>query len=279
MRFKFPVVSLVSVLFCLCYQFPARGASWPFGGAFNRAYWGIAGGPTFNEARANMFSSVTFLTTFGPLTIENTNHNVVEQTRGYGETFLGWGFQWMRWLYLGGRFGINCSSFTAKSSNTLFYTEPLPPEAIEGSYTLINKVEARLDRVEFIFDFKPGLVFHNKAMLYGVIGGATDYERLNVRSYFEFIDFSFFFATTQQSEHFNRARDVLGLRCGLGLEYLLSWHLSLHVSYISTHYGKVSAFEIFNSITNSGTVENGRIERYSIKPRRQVAEIGLSWYF
>lgn len=275
MKFKRSLF-LVLVGFVLTAAIPLEAEGYY---AFDGFYLGAVVGPEIQRADAEMATSVNFFDSYIFLHLTaNANHQTTDQIQVFGEIFGGWGKQWIEWFYLGGRLGVNFSSFHVTSSNTFTNHDPLDSFFIS---THKNKTTTQLGSAEFTFDLKPGLVFYKRSMLFGMIGGACTNGKLKGESDFTFLDLSGFFPPGPyfNSVSLKQSKTLLGFRYGLGLETFLSKYFSLQVSYIYTHYRKLTASETTSVILPVPGPPNGYTAQFSTKPSKQLFSLGLTGYF
>lgn len=243
---------------------------------FDGFYLGVAAGPETQRADAEIATTVVFPDTFAATihTVTDVSDLTIDQIQPFGEIFGGWGRQWSKWVYVGGRLGVNFSSFHITSANTIVNND------VDSEFfsTLSDKVRTRLLSSEFTFDLKPGVVFCQRSMLFGIIGGAYTNEKLNGESAFVFTNMGST-VTSFNSVHLEKSKTFVGIRYGFGLETFLYKCLSLQVSYIYTDYPKFTVSGTGNVTNENGTVPGGYGAKFSTKPSKQLFSLGLAWYF
>jgi opacity protein-like surface antigen len=186
----------------------------------------------------------------------------------WGEIFVGYGCTPCDWLYLGARLGSNFSSselvVTAKGA-AIFEETPLEPSLV-GRFKM-NSVEPTLDA-------KPGFVFCEDTMLFGLIGVALNRAEADLNFLLRFVvseeaQFSL------DSNH-RTSDDVWGARFGFGLERLICCRYGLCVTYVYTVYPSKQG-----SIGDPQALLLDEVGQLLVRmrPSRQVASIGLSYYF
>lgn len=259
-------LSLISCITSAHALFGGRSQS----DAFNGFYAGAAAGIASNMADVSVVSTVTGQG--APLAIGNNESWDTYELNPWGELYAGWGCRFASCFYLGGRVGVNFSSFSQKndtSSGTLTF---LTAEA-----SVNDVARTKLWVAEPTFDLKPGIVFCEKTMVFGIVGVAWNRHELDHESTFLLqvpgsVD-------VVEKTTFKGRKTRAALRVGLGLECMITRCVSLHASYVYTYYGK-------SSVTGERTfnipdpVDENADHRTSFKSRasKGVASIGISYY-
>lgn len=257
--------SLTEFLFCGCDLSPCPTAPCrPFSGFFV----GVNGGIATNMAETSMFSN---LVNEGDLSESFLTENNIYQLRPWGEVFGGWGWQFC-WLYLGGRVGANFSRFDPESRLNAQIFEIIA--GVPGSIdTYNNTIKTELRITEYTFDFKPGIVFCNNTMLFGIFGAALNKQHMHGKSMYELSGPDVTDPGTAEIE-VSRRRSSAGFRGGAGIEHMFCGCLSLNLMYVYTRY-----WELSDTDSRINPVDQGFTATFSTKAHKQVTSIGLTAYF
>jgi opacity protein-like surface antigen len=270
-------------VFCLMALLPALALSaWslPCGcDPFEGMYVGAAIGPATNMASQSSNTLARFDAQMDPGDqLALVSHGDFYHVRPWGEVYTGWGMRFCNWLYLGGRFGVNFSSFHVNgptSQSNLVILEPTTPP--DFTITLSDAAHTKTWSVEYTLDFKPGIVWCDQTMLFGIIGAAFNRATLNGDSRFVYANAE---GLTTNSTLRVRGRETsAGLRGGIGLEQMLTYCISLNISYVYTSYWSLEAKGRGDTQTQLGVLADGHNSRFTSRARRQVTSIGLSYYF
>jgi len=173
-------IVLLCLSFCICESLTA--GLFMCDNTFDGIYFGISGGVGTNMAKTKSTTLVGF-NFQDPLQLEPIRECKFYTIKPSGEFFAGWGKQFSC-FYLGGRAGIN---FIDQNVNVSSITK----ERIRSSpvfVTLEETISSEMWCAEYTLDFKPGLVLCDRALLFGIVGGAYNKERLVGTSRFIDVD-------------------------------------------------------------------------------------------
>ncbi len=251
---------------------------------FNGCYAGIAGGAVLNVTTPFYDSSYNALGSFLlPNTIINRNDDPIYQHRGWGEIYAGWGHQWSR-LYLGGRLGVNFSSFNLTQHN-IAQVNTRTPIGFPGPLLTTNvsqksTISTKLGPVEFTFDVKPGLVF-NRTMFFGLIGGAVNKERVTFHSEYLLTSTSpEGNSTIPLNLNLEKEGRGVAFRWGVGLEHFFTKCIALEALYVHTKYWNLNDELMSTTLfTLPLPVTLNQFDSFASRPKRHVISLGLSCYF
>jgi opacity protein-like surface antigen len=181
-----------------------------------------------------------------------------------GELYLGYGCEVGCGFYLGGRLGINFASSQVAST-----AKRLTPRSVE---TFENAVALETNSVEPTLDVRPGYILCDDTMLYGLIGIAYSWVELQGRG-----DLLFTQEILGSTGIQRTGSNGVGARFGLGLERLFCGCYGINLSYVYTLYPKqhLKADTVFNT----GSADLDLALRVRARPSKQMALIGLSYYF
>ncbi len=195
-------------------------------------YAGASGGITTQMADSKFDALITVLVAGTTETNELIEKSKNYRIKPWGEVFAGWGLQCGN-IYLGGRLGVNFSSFDINHKYEEIATT-ITPGVFEAVQTENLNTRTKLSTAEFTFDFKPGWVFCQRTLFFGLLGGAVNKERFKG---------SF---TDSLSEvglppfasliSVNKRRTSVAFRGGFGVEHMITRCLSLQVAYTFTQY-------------------------------------------
>ena len=249
-------------------------ASYDGCGYFDGFYAGITGGVATHMADTHLETSTIFETIGPDEALENTSKAHIYDISPWGELFAGWGRQ-CGCYYWGGRFGINFSHFNPKLRSTAANLDPGDEQALA---LLDDSLKTEMWTAEYTLDFKPGIVFCERTMLFGILGAAINKERLIGKSQFTQIP-----GNNVQISAFNEIKveeekTSAGFRGGLGLEYMLTQCLSLQLSYVYTHYWRLKE-NVTQNFTDSVGNTDTHSAAFSTNSHKQVTSIGLAYYF
>lgn len=163
MRSLLLTLALIPTLTLSAWSLPCRCDT------FEGLYAGAAIDPTTNMASQDIVSSGLITTIFGTDTTRDFSTADLYDTRLWGELYTGYGLRFCNWIYLGGRFGINFSSFGVGSQSIGAHEDIFDDSFIS---TLRNQTNHKLWSVEYTLDFKPGIVWCDRTMIFGIIGAA-----------------------------------------------------------------------------------------------------------
>ncbi|MFZ0565572.1 MAG: hypothetical protein WAM28_05250 [Chlamydiales bacterium] len=248
---------------------------------FDGFYAGGGLGAAVNTAKTkvDMFSNIILIVeseTDVPLALSNTIDDGIYETSPWGELFVGWGKQ-CSCLYLGGRFGINFSSFCPKVDSNVSLVGDSSGILDVDNFIIDSNLKTKLWCVEYTFDFKPGIVFCKRAMLFGIIGVAVNKERLMGRSIFT-ASSTIGIGSISNENQVDRDKTSAAFRGGLGVEYMFARCWSLQLNSVYTRYWKLrgseTAFFLF-----PGVNPNTHSSAFSTRASKYVASIGLTRYF
>lgn len=242
--------------------------------AFDGFYVGAGGGVANNMTDAGIKTD-TQIQGFVPELMLQRQHNSVFQMRPWGEIFGGWGRQ-CGYLYLGGRFGVNFSDF---SPTAHAYNNSLDPNDEQDYAPIEDTLKTKMRTTEYTLDFKPGWVFCQKTMLYGIFGAAFNKERLEGTSHLLYFLNQGFVLSADNLLTLNKEKTMTGFRIGLGLEQKLKSCLSLYGSYVYTTYPQLKArgTQIYQTTPPLDSLNHSG--EFSTKPSKQVFSLGLTYYF
>lgn len=252
--------SLTEFLFCGCDFSPCPTAPCrPFSGFFI----GVNGGIATNMAETSMFSDVLNLQDVSQTYLAENN---VYQLRALGEVFGGWGWQFC-WLYLGGRIGVNFSKFDPQAN--------LEAEILDTGVLNVqqNSLKTDLRTAEFTADFKPGIVFCNNTMFFGIFGAAFNKQHMHGRASFSTADLPGALSTAEVEV--TRERSFAGFRGGAGIEHMFCSCLSINLMYVYTHYWELTETA---TVTNTVVADAGPTATFMTQAHKQVTSIGLTVY-
>lgn len=164
---------------------------------------------------ADFGSSYNFNTFEGSQSIEDSNESSQQSSLwsahlGYGGTVYDWP------LWLGLEIFVNNADKDLVGSMSF--------EEIPGAQFT---VESNLNRTEYGFDFRPGVLATETTLIYARVGAAFNTLAISAGDNAPSFDDS--------------SKKVLGLRLGAGLEQKLSCQLSFSLDYIYTGYGDVES--------------------------------------
>ncbi len=269
---KFISSALLALAFCTNALFASY---YPDGdccdnGFDGRTYLGASIGVSTQTAKHRFDTQGTFLGNFGFETLfdHNSVHNY--SIRPWGELFAGWGRQ-CACFYWGARLGVN---FSGNQRENLRFEDLTP--TLDGDAFLADTLREKHCAAEFTFDFKPGWVFCSRNMVFGIIGGAVNRHELKGTSQLTNLPaISPPGQTLFSTVNVSRRKTSVGLRTGLGFEYMICGCWSLQMTYVYTWYQKLHASK---SVLTSQSYPH--IARFSVAEKgKQVASIGLSYYF
>ncbi len=207
-----------------------------------------------------------------------SSHADLYRIQPWGEIYTGWGLRFCNWIYLGGRFGINFSSFNvngplAKTSDA--QNDPAAPPNF--AVNLSNKARTDAWTVEYTLDFKPGIVWCDRTLLFGIVGAAFNRTTLDTTSNFVYADEGAL--NTSSRIRAQKQKTSTGLRGGLGIEHMLTRCLSLNLTYVYTSYWDLTVRGQGDTQAFLGVVAGGHTASFSSTASKQVTSIGASYYF
>ncbi|NGX60940.1 MAG: hypothetical protein K940chlam9_00415 [Chlamydiae bacterium] len=240
-----------SIKECLC------GGCGPFDGG----YVGVSGGVAGHGVKQHVESEVTNVESevasngmdFSCFSGRDSHTDYC----GYGEIFGGWGRQ-CSCLYLGGRLGVN---FTNSDRKKTF---------IDEQEMNFNTIGTELRTTEVTFDFKPGLVFCQKAMIFGTLGAAFNCQELKGKSEAIIVDGGNGF-------DFKEDKSGAGFRIGGGIEYLFCRCISLQAGYVYSDYWRLRANREEEFLVDE--IEFLHTIQFSNNICRHTFSLGLAYYF
>ncbi len=241
---------------------------------FNGFYVGVTGGVALPVYRFNTQRNILVTSTGLVETVQVFQKERITDVKGSGEIFAGGGFQ-CHSFYLGGRIGGNFtdSSVHLNSGENLNTTSPTFLQTDISS----NPYKLRLSTAEFIFDFKPGWIFCSRAMLFGILGGAVNREKISAA---QLDTFTVTIppgppVTTTDNISVKNQKTRVGFRAGFGLEYLLSRCIGLQVGYLYTYYPKISA----ETTVSFPSLDEITTLTLTVHPQKHYSFLGVSYYF
>ncbi len=268
-------------------------------GYFDGFYVGASGGVAINHAETEVDTAGNVLYFFQqgiilPQKLVNKRDNNIYEIRPWGEVFTGWGKQ-CSCFYWGGRFGINFSNFDPKAESSAISDVALLDEggldfiSFNAKLLLDDCLKKKMRTVEYTLDFKPGMVFCDRTMVFGIIGAAFNRVQLKGKSTFnlegEVVDivepepFSLF-----NEISVDKKKTSAGFRGGLGIEHMLNRCLSFQLSYVYTQYWRLSESDEFTffsggEVTPPPIITASHDASFSTKASKHVVSIGLAYYF
>lgn len=235
----------------------------------NGWYAGAKVGATWAHADWDGVSSITTIN-------EEATPQIISQTwKPHGHhadsAFIGnltLGYQLVReYLYLAAEIGGNFTSeqasksHTIKSFNSVIVNQQFrgfnPPFQTEmGTTAIHDKVSLRKN--ELIIDLKPGVTFKDTFLVYARVGAAFNKlllksagswtqqgGEIDIPTGAQIQPLSYIASFFQPEEAFGCSKESshkVGIRVGVGAEYLLTQQLGVSVDYIYTDYGNVSTY-------------------------------------
>ena len=238
-------------------------------GYFDGFYIGAAGGVASNIADTKLDTSADGELVFFDILVsqDRTAKCKLTELRPWGELLAGWGRE-CGCFYYGARFGINFSDFSPKATFTTSDASIFEEGEQILSSVRIEDVEFEMRTTEYTLDFKPGFIFCDRTMLYGLFGAAFYKGHLRGKS-------TLTFNTEENTLSIDKRETSTGFRGGIGVEHMITRCISLHLNYVYTCYGRLSqqkTFEGGNGI-NSNSIE------LSSEASKQVTSLGLAYYF
>jgi hypothetical protein len=180
----------------------------------------------------------------------------------WGEGFVGWGCLLCDPFYLGGRLGANVSSGEVVGESAISFP---PTEQVSRKTLRSQRARISMNNVEPTVDLKGGWIPCDTTMLFGFIGLSYNHITMTLEQSFDLFE-----TVTRRSV----AGDVLGIRFGAGIEQLFCCRYALILSYTYTsyptrHHERQVPLEPDDTVTLL----------LRARPIRQVASIGLAYYF
>lgn len=311
-RMKMWKTNLIAIVMLLsCGSLSANLKSFFFDGCgyFDGFYVGAAGGVATNHAKTEFDTAsniileqeIQFGTFSADIDFVNKSDNDIFEIRPWGEVFVGWGKQ-CSCFYLGGRFGINFSNFDLKTESSTGMSDidvdvngsvggAVNFELAFDTTGLLNDhLKTEMRTVEYTLDFKPGIVFCDRTMVFGIIGAAFNRAQLKGHSKFDLAGEIKNFvidppANVVSFSEFNeiwvdKKKASAGFRGGLGIEYMLNRCLGIQLSYVYTHYWSLSESDEFAFTGMEEPITDFSHEaNFSTKTSKQVASIGIAYHF
>ncbi len=310
---KTNLIAIVMLLSCGSLSANLKSFFFDGCGYFDGFYVGAAGGVASNHAKTEFdtASNIIFVQDLLPMglgsfssdiDVVNKSDNDIYEIRPWGEVFVGWGKQ-CSCFYLGGRFGINFSNFDLKTESSAMSDvdvdvivttggDPILDLTIDFDTTALldDHLKTEMRTVEYTLDFKPGIVFCDRTMVFGIIGAA--FNRAHLRGHSKFDLAGTFVEITGQGvqidESFSEFNEIwvdkkktsAGFRGGLGIEYMLNRCLGIQLSYVYTQYWSLSESDEF-TFADEGPplIEFIHEASFSTKTRKQVTSIGIAYHF
>jgi len=243
-------------------------------GNFDGGYFGLAGGIAHQRTtfEVNRLYTVQAAPPAPMVTLSRGERDVENgKWNGWGEAYSGWGTTFCSRIYLGGRAGINVSSYDVRNRVEVVENVGLAPPV---TFTLLDRVQLQQGVLELMADLKPGITWGECTMIFGLVGVSLGQERLkgsfNVTSAGNPPSFV---AVSQRQLN-------AGLRVGIGIEERFSRCMSLVMSYVYGYYKELSAKGSTTAFTATGTPAPNGLQYFAkVRPRKDVLSIGLNYYF
>lgn len=224
----------------------------------------IATNATLNHTKGFTAGLGFGLTSF----VTNTSYNMIANNTtssgsakqhkygALGDLFVGYGRSFNDTLYLGGELGLtlvspDSTSLSTYTTNNTIATQTTRPNiqkiaTINTALTATTRVSQ--NNVIPVFDIKPGFFITPSALLFARLG--INYNQLQINSTSNYntsgivrladgtpvgaqADASSIFSTLEK-------KNIVGMRGGLGFEYMVTPTFSVGANYIYTHYSKIS---------------------------------------
>lgn len=174
------------------------------------------------------------------------------QLGGVGNIALGYGQHLGTPFYLGGELGLAiygaknlATSSTAQSNTTVTNTGLLPASTVNTYQVLSTRTTLSQNTWVPFFDLKPGIFVSNNQLIFARLG--VNYNELKVRTDSTFYSQGILIdgapdtlVDTTTNLLFIQKNTRIGLRTGLGIEYLLDEHLGLSANYVYSFYQAVN---------------------------------------
>jgi hypothetical protein len=191
----------------------------------------------------------------------NDQRTTVCNTTLWGEGFVGWGCLLCDPFYLGGRLGANVSSGEVVGESAISF----PPFEADPETLRRQRARISMNNVEPTIDIKGGWIPCDTTMLFGFIGLSYNHITMTLEQSFDLLE------TVNRT---TAASDVLGFRFGAGIEQLFCCRYALILSYTYTSYP---------TRCHQRQIPRGSNDPITLllraRPIRQVASIGLAYYF
>ena len=192
--------------------------------------------------------SGTYSTTVGHASSSTSNRNF--RFGFMGDVFAGYGRRIYKPFYFGTELGLNIFGVSEVSSSHSTQAD-VTANIIDDSHITTQEALLTTTRISgnvFVpfFDIKPGLLVTPNSLLFARIG--VNYNQLNVRRQSSYQSSSIYednavviSESSAYSELYSsEKKQLIGLRAGLGFEYLISDNLGLAANYVYAFYNSVN---------------------------------------
>ena len=266
-------------------------------------YAGLSGGVMQARAKIAASPSATFTNYYDDENqISSSQEAHIWKDTGIGAIYLGYRQPVNNSnFFMAGEIFSNIAKHKVTLNNFVYHQQPNDDEDFES---ITTATQAKLNDAEFGVDIQPAYLFDSHTVFYGRLGAA--FNRLTVRSNSNF-SFTYLGSDFQETApppvlpldppiNFNsplalsKAKDVVGLRLGLGIEHNLSDNIAITADYIYTNYGKVNTAGIADAqgiVEDNGiyysllpaTTTGGLTSRASARLATQTLMLGLKYTF
>lgn len=167
-----------------------------------------------------------------------------------GDVFVGYGRRIYKPFYFGTELGLNIFGVSEVSSSHSAQAD-ITTNIFDDSHFTTNEVLSTTTRVSgnvFVpfFDIKPGLLVTPNSLLFARVG--VNYNQLNVRRQSSYQSSSMDTngpviiseSSAYSGLYSSEKKQLIGLRTGLGFEYLISDNLGLAANYVYAFYSSVN---------------------------------------
>ncbi len=187
-------------------------------------------------------------------------------------------------LYLGfevaGTFGANNESIASRE--TPFEVNDFDDDGDTTMSGIFNTgAKVTLDGSEFDIDLKPGYLITRNFLVYGRVGAA--FNKLEMQSSGYWYEKNNWGSYTYTEDSDKQSENVVGIRLGLGLEYLFNEHLGVTADYLYTYYGTIdstlSGIETYYSEGEYDLHASSGFNFSEVKVYTQTAMLGLAYHF
>jgi opacity protein-like surface antigen len=224
--------------------------------------------------------SGTYSTTVGHASSSTSNGNF--RFGFMGDVFVGYGRRIREPFYFGTELGLNIFGVREVSSSHTAQAD-VTANIFDDSHITTQEALATTTRVSgnvFVpfFDIKPGLLVTPNSLLFARIG--VNYNQLNVRRQSSYqsssIETNEAIIIAQSSAYSglysSEKKQLIGVRTGLGFEYLISDNLGLSANYVYAFYNSVN----FQTIGTSNQAVCDLIEGCSVNGNGTYVASGKS---
>jgi opacity protein-like surface antigen len=227
------------------------------GPGFEGAYGGVAVG--IQTLNADVTTSTNLITDVDAGILLSLNDRMCQNNVSV-DLFVGYGLVLCDHFYVGGRVGVNLAQKRLQQHSNLEIIEE-----ISVGFGGVRQVD--LNYAEPTLDLKGGLIFCDNVMFFGLVGASYNQLTLTHGDFFPpeaELDISALSSTA----------NVVGVRVGGGVEYLLGCRYGINLSYLYTFYPGTSGRQ---NVPIGGQSSFDRTIRAS--PSSQTASVGLNYYF